>query len=195
MKIQHEGEEIEVYTAAEAQAMVATKETEFGVKMTEKEQELADAKKALGERAGEFAQFRKLNDDTIAKLSVAEKTIYENGLALHEEREKNKVAEQGRVTAARDASLRAKAGTDDKLFDEMKKMWDVVQINATTPEEIENKTNMVLGALGMSQPDLVAAVQGFSGGSYTPPKVNTDEPSFADSERGKKAAEELGLKL
>lgn len=205
MKIMNdEGVEIEVYTAEEVKTQTETavstavkaKEVEFGKTKAEIDTELANAKKALGERAAEFGQFRKLNEETVAKLTVAERTIYENQKSMAEEKEKNQATEKAATEARVTAAIRAKVGTDEKLFTKVKGMYDIIGIEAKTPEEIEKKTLAALGALGQTEPDLVATVAGFSGGSYTPPVVKKEgEGSFADSERGKSGAAELGLKF
>lgn len=197
---QDDGTEVEVFTADEVAAQVTAaakaKEDEFLPKLTQTETERDEARKALGERAGEFAQFRKLSDEAVAKLGVAERTIYENGLALQEAQEKNKKLESEKAQAMVDSALKAKAGNDTKLFDKMKELWNVIGVEATTPEQIEQKTLMVLGAIGTTQPDLLASVQGFQGGSYTPPVEKKEgETSFADTEAGKTGAAELGLTL
>jgi hypothetical protein len=78
----------------------------------------------------------------------------------------------------------------------MSEMYDLIGIKAQTPEQIEAKVLMTLGAIGTSTPDLVASVNGFSGGSYAPPVVpGNDGKSFADSDAGKAGANELGLTL
>lgn len=193
MKILNEdGNEIEVYTAEDMKA----KEDEFGKTLTQKETELAEARTALNERTGEFKQFRKLNDEAVAKLSVAERTIYENGLALQKVNEERADSEKKTREGLIDTAIHAKAGTDEKLFLKMKDMYSIMGIEATTPAEIERKTLAVLGAIGATEPDLIASVNGFSGGSYTPPRVNnSDDKSFADTDRGRAIANELGLKL
>lgn len=193
-----DGTEVEVYTAEEVQARetaaVTAKEAEFGTIKTKLETDLADVTKALNERTGEFKQFRKLNDEAVAKLSVAERTIYENGLIMQEERERNAKTEADRKTALVDSALRARAGTDDKLFQKLKDTYSIIGIEANTPEEVEKKVLMTLGALQTTQPDLVATVVGFSSGGFLPPNQQQEEQkSFADSERGKAGAAELGL--
>lgn len=198
MKVTNDaGEEIEVYTADEVQAAVAAKEGELTPKLTQAEKDLEEARTALGERAGEFAQFRKLNEEQVKKLSIAERTIYENGLALQDEREKREASDKATKAAQVDSALRAKVGTDERLFTKAKEMWEVIGIDPKTPEEVERKVLMVLGAIGTTEPDLVASVPGFNGGSYTPPvqKKEGEGESFADTEAGKKGASELGLTL
>lgn len=198
-----EGVEVEAFLPDEVNAKVTeavtTKETEFKTVKTTLEQELTQAKTALGARANEFAQFRKLNDDAVAKLSEAERTIYENQLALKDEREKNALAEKARIDSQVDNALRAKAGNDEKLFGKMKDMWSVIGIDAQTPEAIENKTKMIIGAISANEPDLIASIAGFKGGSWNPPQTEkkadtTTNPSIA-TPMGQQFAKDLGVKL
>lgn len=198
-KVTIDGVETEVFTADEVQAAtvaaVTLKETEFGTIKNGLETELGTTKKALAERTSEFAQFRKLNDEQVAKLSEAERTIYENGVALNDEREKNQKIEKDNKEKALDAAIRVKAGTDDKLFTKMKETYAIINIDAQTPEEVERKLNMVIGAIQTTEPNLVAAIPGFSG-SFEPKKPELKEgETFADTPAGKKAAAELGLTL
>ena len=194
--------EVEAFLPEEVEAKVSeavkAKETEYATKLKEKEDKIAEQGKALGERANQFATFRKLNDDVVAKLSEAERTIYENGLALSKEQEERKATEKRNQEALVETAIRGKAGTDEKLFAKMKDMWGVINIEAVTPEQIEQKTKMILGAINQTEPDLLASVAGFSNGSYMPPKTGDEkegEKTFADTEKGKKLADELGLKL
>ena len=192
------GENIEVYTAEDVAKQIAAKEAEYTPKIADLEKtqsELAEARKALAERAGEFKQFRKLSDDAVAKLSIAEKTNYDNTLLLQEQIERNKSLEKLNYDSKVDSALRAKAGSDDKLFEKMKDTWGIINIDAQTPEQIELKSRMVLGALGVSEPNLVATVAGFSGGYVPPSPEGSGDKSFADSERGKAFGAELGLTL
>lgn len=195
-----DGNEIDVYTLDEFQAGVAAETTkikgEYDPKVKGLETELSEAKTALTARAGEFAQFRKLSDEAVAKLDVAQRTIYENGLALQEEKEKNKKADDERVAGLVDSAIKAKAGGDEKLAVKMKNLWDIIGIDARTPEDIENKTKMVVGAIGSTEPDLVAKVAGFSIGSFAPPgEKNEEEKNFADTAQGQRGMEEIGLKI
>ena len=198
------GEEVEVFTADEVAAKVKETETTVTTKLqgdftktkAELDKELSDAKKALGERAGEFKNFRKLNDEVIEKLSVAERTIYENQAAMAADREKREAAEKTAREKQVEAVIRSKVGTDDKLFGKVKDMYSIIGIEANTPEEMEKKTLAALGALQTTEPDLVAAALGVNGGSWAPPTMKKDEDkSFADTDRGRLGAKELGLEL
>lgn len=204
LKIEHEGKEIEVYTPEEvtervtAEVATATKKVtdEFTPKITALEGKITEVTTALNERTGEFKQFRKLNDEQVAKLGIAERTIYENGLALEAERQKNSEAEKTRLEGVRDSAIRAKSGTDEKLFGKMKDMWSIIGIEVTTPEQAESKVKMILGAISTTEPDLVASVAGFQGGSFMPPTtVKKDGESFADTDKGRAGMDELGLKI
>ena len=196
--VNDEGTEIEVYTADEVQSQIAAKEAEFGKTKAQIELERDEARKALSERTGEFAQFRKLREEDLAKLNAAERTIYENGLALEEARLARETADKKALDNMVDSTIRAKVGSDEKLFSKMKDMWAVIGIEANTPDAIENKARMVLGAISTTEPDLLANVSGFSGGSWKPETNNNDNSenkSFADTDAGKSIAAELGLKL
>lgn len=193
------GEEVEVYTADEVQAReaaaVAAKETEFGVERTELTGKLTEAEKRAAERAGEFAQFRKLSEEDKAKLSAAERTIYENTEALEAERAKRVEAETASQKNLVATAIKAKAGSNAKLEEEMTKAWELVTVEAITPEQVELKAQMVLGMLSVSSPDLVAQANGFNG-TFTPPAPQQKEgESFADTEAGKNLAKDLGLDL
>lgn len=195
-----EGNEIEVFTADEHKAAldveVGKVKGEYEPKVQNLTKELGSAKEALTARAGEFAQFRKLSDDQVKELTEKDRIIYENGLALQQERDKNVKAETDRIALNVESAIKAKVGDDEKLAGKVKDMYALIGIEAKTPEEIEKKVLATLGALGQTEPDLVASVAGFSSGSYAPPVTKKEgEPSFADSEAGKRGADELGLKF
>lgn len=192
------GEDIEVFTSDEIQAQiderVKAKEDEHAGVLRTKEEELAETRKALVERAGEFKQFRKLNEDSVAKLSVAERTIYENTVVMNELREKA----EGDAKAAHDRmvddQIRTKAGTSDALYQKLKDTYSLIGIEAVTPEEVSNKISMALGAIGTVAPDLLATIGGI-GGIAVPAGVTEKKESFADRPEGQGLAERLGLKI
>ncbi len=198
-----DGAEVEAFLPDEVDAKVkeavTAKEAEFTPKIKTLEDELTGAKKNLSERANQFASFRKLNDDSVAKLSEAERTIYENGLALAKINDDRVEAEKRTKEASIDAVIRAKAGTDEKLFAKMKDMWSIIGIDASTPEQMEQKTRMILGAISTTEPDLLASVADFSNGAFLPPTPpgtkKEGEGSFADTDKGKSIAADLGLTL
>ena len=196
-----EGKEVEAFLPDEVNAKVTeavtAKEAEFTPKIKTLEEELGGAKKALGERANQFAQLRKLTDEQVAKLSEAERVIYENGVALAKKDEERAEADKKAREATVDAVIRGKAGTDEKLFAKMKDMWGVIGIDAVTPEQMEQKTKMIMGAISQTEPDLLASVAGWSGGSFQPPvtKEKKEGESFATTEKGKTIADDLGLAL
>lgn len=192
---QEDGTEIEVYTADEVKTQIAAKETEFGTVKTQLEKDLEEARKANLERAGEFKQFRKLRDEDLVKLSEAERTIYNNGLLLEEERVKRVEAEGKILTSQIDTAIGKKAGTDEKLITKIKEMWPLIGIEAVTPEQIEQKVNMIIGAIGATSPDLIASVQGFNGGFAPPVTQKKDGESHADTDAGKTLGADLGLTL
>lgn len=198
MKVEIDGAQVEVYTAAEVtERETATRtavEGEYKPKLTAAEAESKRLEGLLEVRAGEFGKVRQLNEDQVAKLTVADRTIYENQQALAAEQKKtadaNKLAHESAVTAA----LRSKTGTDEKLFTEAKKMYEIIGLDDMTPEGISARAAAAVGALGGTQPDLLASA-GFVGGGYQPPQKNDGEKDFSDTERGKAVAAELGITL
>lgn len=193
--IQDDGTELEVFTAEEVQAQIAVKEEEFGKTKAEIEADLAETKKALGERSGEFKQFRRLTDEAVAKLGLAEKTIYENTLLMEDMRVKSLEHEKLAKEASLDSILRARAGGDEKIFQKLKDVYSVIAIDAQTPEQVNMKINMALGAIGTTEPDLLASIGSFAGGSFKPAEEKKETTDFADTDKGKALANALGLKL
>jgi hypothetical protein len=201
--IELDGEQVEVFTAEEVQAArteEATKtrtavEGEFTPKLTEAQQKLKDAQDAAATRAGEFSEFRKLNEEQVKQLSEKDRIIYENTLKLKESEDKRIAAEEAGQKTAVATVIKSKAGGNEALAKKMEEMWPLITVDATTPEQIEAKALMVLGAISTTTPDLIAGVAGFTG-SYAPPGGNSEEgKSFADTERGKAGAKALGLIL
>jgi len=200
LKIDQDGTEVEVYTAEDVQAKVAEevkkKETEFGAVKTKLETDLAASNKRGDDRAREAGNLRKLSDDQVAALSVAERTIYENQQIQIKKDEERAESEKKARDAQIDTIIRSKVGTDEKAFAKVKEMWALVGIETPTPADMEKKALYIIGGLKVSEPDLVASVMGFAGGSYVPPTTKKEgDESFAETEKGKAAANDLGLIL
>lgn len=200
--IELDGAEVEVYTAEEVQASkeAAAQEArtaadaEWTPKLTEATTKLTDTEKRLQERTGEFNNFRKLNEDQVAKLSEAERTIYENGLALQKANDDRVAAETRNQKDAIANVIRSKAGTNAELQKKMEEMWPIIGIEATTSEQLEYKALAVMGAISTTSPNLIAGVAGFTG-SYAPPGAGDEEKKgFGETERGQAIADALGLK-
>lgn len=199
MKITNDvGEEIEVFTADEVtareSAAATAKEAELKPQLDKSAAELLEAKTALGKRANEFAEFRKLRDEDVAKLDEKDRIIYENQLKIKDAEERRVASEETTKKAAVAAVIKAKAGEGTKLAQKMTEMWDIISVAADTPEQIEAKALMVLGAISTTTPDLLSSANGFSGGAFLPPQPKHEEQnSFADTENGKQFAADLGL--
>lgn len=188
--------QIEVFTAEEVATKTAAVEATYKPQVTELTEKLTEAEKRSAERAGEFAQFRKLSEEQVSKLTIAEKTIYENGLALQAEREKNVASEKKTYEAAVDATIRSKVGNDSKLFEKAKDMYKVIGLEDITPEQMQARATAAVGALMQTEPDLLASIGVSVGGTYEPPKPKAQgEGSYADTEAGKAAAAALGLTI
>lgn len=200
IKIDKDGQEIEVYTAAEVEAAKiaerASVEGEWKPKFEDVSGKLTKAEQAAAQRAVEFGQFRKLSEDQVKQLSEKDAIIYTNQLKFQEMADADVASKKAAAETARDASIRAKVGSDEKLFGKVKDMYGMIGIEAQTQEQIDKKVLASLGALGQTEPDFLAGVLGFSSGSFEPPRQKSDdEKSFADTDKGKSAAAELGLKL
>lgn len=206
MKITHDGQEIEVYTAEEvtaretaAQSAARTAaEAEFQPKFDKVNTDLTDARKALGERTGEVKQFRKLNEDQAAKLNETERALYENQLMQHNRDVAAQEAATAIAKAADAAVIKAKANGNADLEKKMTDMWSIVGVSANTAEERENKAKLVIGALSTTEPNLVAQATGFTGSFAPPPRYggggnSGSGTSFADTPAGEAMAKDLGL--
>lgn len=192
----NEGQELELYTADEVAAKALEVENTYKPQVTSLTEKLTDAEKRMAERAGEFAQFRKLSDEQIAKLDVAQRTIYENSLLLQAEREKNAGADKQAYESAVGQAIRAKVGNDPKLIEKARAMYDVIGLEDVTPEQIQARAAAAVGALSQTEPDIIASLGVSINGSFEPPKAkDAGDKSYADSEAGKAAAKALGLTL
>lgn len=190
-----DGEEIEVYSADELTAKINEVKGEYEPKIKTLETDLGSAKTALASRAHEFSQFRKLRDEDVAKLSEAERTIYENGLALNKANEEKAEIEKKLIESRIETVIKAKTNGDENLSKKVRDMWDLIGLEALSDADMERKASMALGAVAQAEPDLIASLGGLSGGALPPKMEDKKEESFADTERGKSAAKELGLNL
>ena len=195
MKVEIDGEEKEVFTAEEVEAAKIAVRGEFEPKLTAAETEKQRLEGLLKERADEFKGFRKLSDEQVAKLDAANRQIYENGLALAEANTRNAEADKRVYDSTVAAAVRAKVGTNAKLFEETMKMYQLVGLDDSTEEGITKRANAAFGALSVDQPDLLASAGFALGGGYTPPVVEKGNETFADSDAGRAAATALGLKV
>lgn len=194
---QEDGTEIDVFTAEEVTAREAAVRTavegEYKPQLTEAQQKLNEANIAAAKRAEEFGQFRKLSDEQVAKLDEAQRIVYQNGLLLQQERDKNaeatKVARETSISAA----IRTRVGTDQKVFDKVRSMYDLVTLADQSPEQIAARVAAAVGALGQTEPDLLASIGLTASGGYQPPQQQQGDKTFADSEAGKAGAAALGL--
>lgn len=203
-KIEIDGVETEVYTTEEVQAREAatrtTVEGEFAPKLQEQVDLRTAAEKRADEKATQLSQqrttFEKLSEEQLTKLSDAERIIYNNQKLMAESSEREIASAKTAKENAISAAIRAKVGTDQKLFDKTKDMYSLLGLDDSSPEAIATRVTAALGALGSTEPDLLASA-GFMGGSFAPPVQvkKAGEPTFADSEEGKAGAAELGIIL
>lgn len=198
LKIDNDGQEIEVWTAEEVAAReAAAKEsvsTELNTKLTEAEKEKARLEGLLSERAGEFKQFRKLTEEQEGKLSKSEREKYEIQKQLNEANESINSLKTEREQDRIDAVIRAQCGNDKALFDKTKDMYAKINLPASTPEEIAARVRAAFGAIAPSEPNVAAFLASTAGnGHYQPPQAlnaqNAPDPRIVQG------AKELGLKI
>lgn len=197
-----DGTELDVFTAEEMAVEVASKvaeevgkkEGEFTKTKAEIEAERDEARKALGDRTGEFKNFREIHADALAKLSIAERTIYENQKFQEDDRVRREEEAKTNLEKSVESAIKARVGTDQKIIDKVKDVYKLIGLDAKTPEEINQKIMMAVGAIGTTEPNLIASIGGFSGGHF-PPSTKTGEETknYADTPEGKQAAGFLGL--
>lgn len=199
MKVEIDGVETEVYTAAE----VAERETaartaaegEWKPKFEDVSGKLTKAEEAAAARAVEFGQFRKLSEDQVKQLSEKDAIIYANQLALQAEREKFAAADKLVYDSTVDTAIRKLTGSDQKLFDETRKMYELVGLDDASPDAITQRAKVAFAGIAQTQPDLLSAA-GFSasGGSFEPPKAKEEaQQTYATTDAGKDMAKKLGL--
>lgn len=198
-KVEINGEEVEVFTTEEVAARETAVRTEvegvYKPQLEDATKKLTAAEEAAAKRALEFGQFRKLSEEQVKQLSEKDAIIYANQLQIQEGKEREDASKKSAKESAVTAAIRSKVGTNEKLFTEAQKMYGLLGLDDATPEGIAQRVTAALGALGSTQPDLLAGA-GFSGGSFEPPKQKEKaEETFADKEAGKELAGKLGLTL
>lgn len=198
MEIEQDGKTITVYTQEEVAAQVEAAKTEvsgeLGTKLTAAEAEKTRLEGLLNERAGEFGQFRKLNEEQKAKLSQAELANYQIQEQLNTANEsiaslKGEIA-QGKI----DAVIAAQCGNDPDLITKVKTMYGKIDMPAGSPEEIAARVRAAFGAIAPQDRNVAAFIASTGGnGAYQPPQPQNaaDKPS----ERVAQGAQELGLKI
>lgn len=200
MKVDIGGIETEVFTTEEVVAREAavrtTVEGEYQPKLTAAETERARLSGLVDARSREIigmdTKFQKLTKDQQEKLTDTEARLYKNQELIVERDAAIAETSKRAHDSAVDAAIRAKVGTDAKLFEKMKEMYPLIQLEDLTPEQITTRVNAVFGAIGSTAPDLLASA-GFGGGGFEPPARSASKDSFADSDRGKGVAKSLGL--
>lgn len=200
-KVEINGEEIEVYTAAEVDAAKTAALGEVAPKLTDAQKEIERLNEVLLARSKEFSEanvaFKRLSDEQVVKLDEKDRIIYQNQLSLSQEREKSAVADKKVYEAAVATAIRARVGINEDLFKKVNDMYVLIGLEDGTPEQITARVAAAAGAVGGQTPDLLASV-GLGGGAAIPPTgagAQADKESFADTDQGKAAANELGLKI
>lgn len=190
--------EVEMFTADELAAARTSAATEtegkFKPQLDEMGAKLTAAEQRAANRSQEMSEFRKLSEAQVLKMTETERALYENQQILAAEREKNAGADKKAYDAAVSAVIRAKVGKSEDLFKKVHDMYQIVNLEDITPEQMAMRANAAFGAIATTEPDLLAAAGFGPGGSFEPnAQQKKSDTSFADTERGQAGADELGL--
>lgn len=200
-KLEINGEEVDVFTADEVTARETAARTaaegEWKPKaesaMSEKERLEGLLEQRSKEVAGARGEFKRLSDEQVGALTAAQKVIYDNQILLAEKDVKIAESDRKVYEGARDSMIRTKTNGDPKLFDKVKEMYAVINLEDITPEQMKMRVDAAFGAVGVVAPDFLASA-GFGGGSFEPPVKGDDKQSYADTAAGKAAAAAFGLR-
>lgn len=122
--------EVQDATRREVEAQVAQKETEYKSKLEEAQTELENAKAALnaaGDKDQNFAALRKQKEDADAKVKQ-----------LEDQRQKDVDEIRGIVNQDRvDTAIESVSGGDKELKDKIAANYKLINLPATTPDEIK----------------------------------------------------------
>lgn len=193
------GEKITVYTvdevAAREEAAKATISTELTAKLTEAQTEKERLEVLLKEKAGDFGRFRtKLTAEQEEKLSTSDREKYDIQMQLKEATEAIATLKGAAQQSKIDAVISAQCGGDENLIEKTKVMYGKIDLPVTTPEEIAARVRAAFGAIAPSEPNVASFLARSGGnGSYQPPQPQN--AADAPSDRTKKGAAELGLKI
>lgn len=199
-KVEINGEQVDVYTAAERQADIdaakAQVENEWKPKLETAEQERARLDGLLTQRsrelAGQDAKFKRLSDEQVAKLDEKDRIIYQNQVDLATERENVAKTNKTIHDSAVDTAIRARTGSNEEVFNKVKGMYALIQLEDLTPEQIAIRVNAAVGAVGTTERDLLASA-GFGGGGFEAPVANDDKTAITS--RQQEIAKGLGIAL
>ena len=200
-KVEIDGKEVEVYLASEVTeretAAKAAVEAEWKPKVddltTKYEKAVADGRS----KSKSIADFKELTDSQYAKLDEVQKTLYDNQKLIADQGKVISEIDQKTYESAVAAGIARVVGADKATQEKVKAMYDAINLEDDTPEKIETRARAALGALGGSQPDLLSSL-GFVGGGWQskPNETKAKEgDTFADTDAGRAAARELGLKI
>lgn len=196
MKITNdEGEDIEVFTAEERDAFVATAvEQKVGETKVEYETRLKEREEYHAQQGTNAGALRKMNEEQLKELSAKDRIIYDNQVALEAANTARATAEGKIVTDRLEAQIKLKANGDADVEKKIRDNLQYIAIDPVTPEQVDTKVAMALGVVFQQQPDIMAMAAAH-GGTVYPGGVKPEEKKedFADTERGKAIAAAHGF--
>ena len=199
-KVEINGEQVEVYTAAERQADIdaakAEVEGQYKPKLTAAETEAQRLSGLLDTRSREFegarTEFKRLTDEQKGKLSATELALYQNQEVLATERESAAKTYKAIHDSAVDVAIRARTGSNEEVFKKVKEMYALINLEDLTPEQIATRVNAAVGAIGTTERDLLAGA-GFAGGGFEAPSAAEDTKAITPKQA--EIAKNLGIAL
>ncbi len=194
----NEGQEIEVFTAEELAAKAAEVETTKNAELATANAEVERLKKVSAEKT---ENFKKLNEMTEAEKAAMSAKQIEDLKRIEAAESKAQALEdkinndtKSRVEKDIETALAKYHGGDEKLKEQLKKNFDLINLQGTDTETIQERAklaaDMEKGKLGRINP----LHSGFGGSApKSADKNKTDE--FLNSEKAKAALKAMGEKV
>lgn len=198
MKITNdEGVEVEVFTQEERDAFVAAEvEKKVGETKTDYETRIKEREDYFVKQGQNAGQLRKINEETIAKMSIVEREKAELINKLVDTEAARAASEKKVIDDRVEATIKAKANGNADLEAKIRANMEFVNITPTSAEQVETKVGFALGAVYQQNPDILAIAAAHGGTVYPGGKKPEEKKeSFADTARGKEIAAASGFIL
>ena len=191
MKIMNdEGEEIEVFTAAERDAHANTLiEAKVGETTKEFEARIKEEDEAYALQRDRVGGLIQLTETQKAKLTDNEKVIYANQERVEADRVKVETDTKTHWDNEVEKEIKAKANGNADLEAKMRANLAFINIDARSAEQVAAKVALARGGVFEQNPDLLAVAGGFSGTVYPGGQKPTEKKeSFADTPKAQQIA-------
>lgn len=194
---ENEGQEVEVYTAAE----VAAKDTEIAAARAEAEAAKAEAQKYQKVSAEKTENFKKLNDMTESEKALlsTEKIEAMKRAEAAEARvqvieDKYNTDTQNRIKSDTESALARYHGGDTKLKEELEKNFKLINLEGTDTATIQERARLAANMHKGSSERPNPLNYGFNGAAPQSAEKNKTE-EFLKSDKAKSAMKAMGEKV